>query len=123
MSDDQNDLLGQKVSELLRSGHLVRSNSQWSSPAFPKYINNKLELCVDYSELNGITYGANYQVPTCRDLLNSICYSKFFSVIVIKDGFHQLHISEDSRHKTAFQTGKFNHFTFNFKFNFFFKFF
>lgn len=73
-----------KINELLASGYLERSHSEWSSPVRPKVINGKLDICVDYRSLNSIT--DDYEdivLPTIPDVLDSISQSDVFSKVCL----------------------------------------
>lgn len=75
-----------KVNELLKSGYLERSNSEWSSPVRPKTINGKLEICVDYRSLNAITQDyEDIVLPTIPDVLSSISQSNIFSKVYLRE--------------------------------------
>lgn len=81
---EDNEQLKEKVNELLASGFLEYTDSNWSSPAKPKFINGNLELCVNYNRLNEISANyesASYTVPTIPSVLNSISESNIFSKV------------------------------------------
>lgn len=93
-----------KVNALLATGHLGYSNSPWSANpfVFTNQSTGLQELGVNYCSLNNITLDEDYATPTCEDVLHSIGYSECFSLIVLKDGFKQLALDEQSTKKTAF---------------------
>lgn len=95
----------QKVNELLRARVLSRSDSNWSFPVKPIFIDDELEICVDYTKLNQLTIDDSNDVPSIPCVLNSISQSNIFTKIVLKDAFHQLELNENSKHLTAFATG------------------
>lgn len=70
-----------KVGELLESGYLEYSNSPWSSRVWLDVINNKLDICVGYGELNAITKDYVGALPTASDVLRSITQSNVFSKV------------------------------------------
>ena len=72
-----------KVNELLRLGYLEYSVSDWSSPVWPKFINGKLDICVDYSKLNAITKDYETRLPSVSKVLNSINESNVFSKVCL----------------------------------------
>lgn len=88
-------------------GILRVSFSDYSSYVSPQYVNDKLELFVDYTNLNLITIKRNYIIPSIQPLIRSITESNLFSKIIIKDAYHQLPLTEDSKPKTAFLTGNY----------------
>lgn len=103
-----NHLLNEKLDELLEQGIIEYAKStKWSSPANMKLINNKWELCVNYTELNKRIIETYYtgHVPNIKDVLEFIPKDHhLFSKIVLKDGYSQLEIHEASRAFTAFKT-------------------
>lgn len=104
----QNDQLKQKIDDLLESDYLKRSRSQWSSCVYPVYVNGEIDICVDYDHLNKMTKKIDWNVPSMNQIIESIqSSSNYFSLICIKDGFHQIELDAFSSHKTAFATGKF----------------
>lgn len=107
---DSRVLLKEKVDELLAAGFLRNSESTFSSPVYPKKFKElnvrKLFICPDYYELNQITMAVSYYVPAAGDITRSICKSSLFSVIVLKDAYHQIALEEESIPKTAFETSK-----------------
>jgi hypothetical protein len=135
LSPDQNYLLAKKIDEYLSAGKLPINNSdlfinlgkifyslifllsfsslgilrctysQYSSPVFVEYLKDKLEIYVDYTQLNEITIDSQYQVRSVQSVITSICESNLFSKIVIKDPYHQIGLDESSKAKTAFATG------------------
>lgn len=82
LSYEDSNLLETRVNELLECGQLEYSNSEWSSPAKPKIINERLEICVNYNKLNEITetYDA-YSLPSMPNTLNKISDSNIFSKV------------------------------------------
>lgn len=107
LNNHENDLLEGKVNELLASGHLKWSNSPFSSPVRTRFINGKLEICVDYGRLNQITSKMCNCItpPSVQTVIGSIDRATWFTKIVILDAFHQMRLDEDSQEKTAFETG------------------
>ena len=105
-SENEYDQLESVINRLLAFKIIRRSRSQWSSAARVMTIDGKLALAVDYSYLNSITSPIGYRMPNIGDIIRGIEGSSLFSKIVIKDGFHQIGLSNRSKHLTAFRTGK-----------------
>lgn len=112
MSLDENDTLRAKIQELLRLGWIQKSNSEYSSNAFIKEINGKLELCVDYEKLNENTEAIPIPSEKLEDELMYIKKSNVFSKLVIKDAYRQIPMKSIDKRKTAFATS-FGKFEFN----------
>lgn len=101
------DNLMKLIVDKLSSSYVIRKSfSQWSSPARPQYVNGKLDIEIDYSYLNSWTFDRFYQLPNVRSFAYSMGRSNLFSKLVIKDAFYQIGLTEDSKTKTAFATGK-----------------
>ena len=97
------------IKGLEESGHLRRSQSQWSSPAYPSNAKGKMDINVDYNDLNNALFYSGElrsKVPKIKDVLRSITQSYLFSKIVVKDGFHQISLGDHSAKVMAFQTGR-----------------
>ena len=105
MTNYENYLLKQAIDELLRTKVLEPSESAYSSPARPQYTNGKLDIDVDYSYINSIIVERQYPIPPVEDVITSIEESSLFSKIVIKDPYHQYSLTDESKEKTAFETG------------------
>jgi hypothetical protein len=63
-------------------------------------------MVVDYRELNKRTKTKKYPLPRLEEKLDRIAYSKVFTVLDLKAGFHQIRINKEDIEKTAFQFGR-----------------
>jgi len=61
-------------------------------------------LCVDYRALNKVTIRDNYPLPLIEDQLEILRNKKYFSLLNLKDGFHNVDIADDSIKYTSFVT-------------------
>lgn len=63
-------------------------------------------LCIDYRNLNDATEGISYPIPNIKHLLDRIGQrkAKWFAVLDMTSGFHQVELHEDSRELAAFIT-------------------
>lgn len=61
-------------------------------------------MCIDYRSLNKLTVRDNYPLPLIEDCLDHLSEKKFFSLLDIKSGFHQVNMNTDSVMYTAFVT-------------------
>ncbi|GKT30045.1 unnamed protein product, partial [Aduncisulcus paluster] len=73
--------------------------------------NNKLRLCVDYRPLNEITVGMGQVLPRIGDLFGAMGGMKFFAVLDLTAGYHQIPVEKSSQKYTSFVTefGKFEY--------------
>ena len=44
-----------------------------------------------------------YEIPNIREVLRATQGSKWFTVFDLKEGFYHVEISEEDKHKTAFE--------------------
>lgn len=93
------------VEGLLSAGIIRPSNSPYS---FPIVLRTKKSgerrMCIDYRSLNKITVRDSYPIPLIDDCLERVEGKKYFSVLDLKNGFHQVNMALDSVQYTAFVT-------------------
>ena len=79
--------------------------SEWVSPlvVVPKG-DGDLRVCVDMRRANEAIVRERHPIPTVEELLHDLNGSTVFSKIDLKWGFHQILLSEESRHVTTFVT-------------------
>ncbi|GJT80702.1 putative reverse transcriptase domain-containing protein [Tanacetum coccineum] len=61
-------------------------------------------MCIDYRELNKLTFKNRYPLPRIDDLFNQLKGSSVYSKIDLESGYHQLRIKEEDIPITAFRT-------------------
>ncbi len=90
---------------LEKAGILRRSNSPWSSPLHmvPK-PDGSWRPCEDYRRLNLDTKHNRYPLPSILDLSAKLHGCKFFSVVDLVKGYHQVPMSPADIQKTAIIT-------------------
>eukprot|EP00795_Rhopilema_esculentum_P015820 gene15820-7130_t len=77
--------------------------AQSKSPIVPVVKKDgTLRICIDYRQLNAKTIPTVYPIPRTDDVLDSLNGAKVFSVLDLKDAYHQIAIKEEDQHKTAF---------------------
>ena len=64
----------------------------------------KLQLCVDYRQLNAITVKNRYSLPLILELQDRIQGSQWFTALNIRGAFNLVQMREGEEWKTAFQT-------------------
>ena len=79
--------------------------SGWISPlvVVPK-SGGDVRVCVDMRRANEAIVRERHPIPTVEELLHDLNGSTVFSKIDLKWGFHQILLSEESRHITTFVT-------------------
>ena len=77
----------------------------WVSPlvVVPK-ADGDVRLCVDMRRANEAVFRERQPIPTVEEILHDLNGSKVFSRLDLKWGFHQIQLSEGSRHITTFTT-------------------
>ena len=81
------------------------SSSPWGSPVvLVRKKDGTVRFCVDYRKLNSITKKDAYPLPRIEDNLDALRGSKLFSTLDLASGYWQVKMSDEHRHKTAFNT-------------------
>lgn len=118
MSPAQQTEIKKQVDDLLFNDIIRHSRSSWNAPVLlvPKKSDipgvKSQRLVIDYRALNSKIIRDCYPLPLISDILDCINGSKFFSIVDMWSGFHQLAVSEACKHKTAFSTSQ-GHYEFN----------
>ena len=106
------DELKLQLEELSRKGYIQPSKSPYGAPVlFAKKKDKGLRLCVDYRALNKQTVKNKCPLPRIDELLDRLKDARFFSKLDLRSGYHQIRISPEDTHKTAFRT-RYGHFEF-----------
>lgn len=102
------DEVESQIKELLDHGIIRPSRSPYNSPIWivPKKTDasgkKKYRMVIDYRKLNDVTIADKYPIPNINDVLPQLAKCKWFSVIDLKSGFHQIPLKESDMKKTAF---------------------
>ncbi|XP_075151143.1 uncharacterized protein LOC142225255 [Haematobia irritans] len=102
------DEVERQIKELLTQGIIRPSKSPYNSPVWivPKKMDasgvKKFRVVIDYRKLNMVTVPDRYPIPEINEVLSQLGQNKFFSVIDLKSGFHQIPLKESDMEKTAF---------------------
>lgn len=106
----QREEINRQLTKMNHEGIIEPSSSPWNSPMLlvPKKLdaNGKIKyrLVVDYRKLNNITVGDKMPLPQIRDVLDRLGNSKYFTVLDLASGFHQIPLEESSKVKSAFSS-------------------
>lgn len=112
------DEINKQVGELLDNDIISPSDSPYNSPLWivPKKPDSngskRWRMVIDYRALNEKTVGDAYPLPNITDILDQLGSSKYFSVLDLASGFHQIPMQESDAAKTAFST-PYGHYQFN----------
>lgn len=61
----------------------------------------KYRVVVDFRKLNTVTTADKYPIPEITEVLSHLGGNKFFTVVDLKSGFHQIPLKEEDIEKTA----------------------
>lgn len=95
-----------KVVDDLLSQQIIRpSNSPYASPiVLVRKKNGEIRMCIDYRSLNKITVRDNFPLPLIDDCLEYLDGKQCFSILDLKNGFHQIPMDANSIPYTSFVT-------------------
>jgi hypothetical protein len=101
-----------QLEEILKKGYIHPSVSPWGAPVlFVKKKDGTLRLCIDFRQLNKVTFKNNYPLPRIDDLFDQLKDANIFSKIDLRLGYHQVRIKDEDISKTAFRT-RYGHYEF-----------
>lgn len=63
-------------------------------------------MCLDYRQINKKIIADKFPLPRIDEILDSLGRARFFSVIDLFQGFHQIPLDPESRDITSFSTDK-----------------
>ena len=94
------------IHQLLASKVIKESFSPWASNVvLCRKKDHSLRFCVDYRELNSKTIKDAHALPRIDEILESLAGNKYFSVMDMKAGYHNVEIAEDHNERIAFTLG------------------
>ena len=99
----QRGVVEDQVKKLSESGIIRPSSSPYSAPIVlvPKR-DGSVRLCIDYRRINAVTKKDVYPLPRIDDMLDALNKSKYFTVLDLCQGYHQVPVRECDKEKTAF---------------------
>lgn len=110
LPQSQKDEIRTQVQKLLDDDLIEMRTSSYNSPLIvvPKKSTDgqkKWRMCVDYRLLNKKLIPDKFPLPRIDEILDGYGRARFFSVMDLQSGYHQIPIESKSRHVTAFSTG------------------
>ena len=102
------------LEQLYASGIIRPSHSPWASNVvLVRKQDGKLRMCIDYRQLNKRTVKDSYALPRIEEILDTLSGSKYFTVLDMKSGYHQVEVLEQHKCRTAFTVGPLGFWEFN----------
>ena len=99
------DEIDRQITAMLEQGVISPAQSPWAANVvLAKKKDGSLRCCIDYRQLNAITRRDAYPVPDTHSCFDALAGSKWFTVLDQRVGYHQIHVQEEDKDKTAFIT-------------------
>ena len=99
----QKEEIEKQIENLKEKGYVEKSQSPYSAPIVPVLKKDgSLRMCIDSRQLNAKTIPSVYPISRSDDILDSLNGSKVFTVLDLKEAYHQIAIKEEDKYKTAF---------------------
>ena len=101
---EQHKEVEEQVRKLAECGIIQPSNSRWASNLLlVKKKDATWRMCIDYRELNRKTKNQDlYMIPRIDDTLDALGGAQLFCTLDLIQGYHQVRLTDECRHKTAF---------------------
>ncbi|GKE00038.1 putative reverse transcriptase domain-containing protein [Tanacetum coccineum] len=94
--------LSTQLQELSDKGFIRPSSSPCGAPVlFVKKKDGSFRMCIDYRELNKLTVKNQYPLSRIDGLFDQLQWSRVYSKINLRSGYHQLRVCEEDIPKTA----------------------
>lgn len=96
--------INEEISRLLKLGYIRPSTSMWLNKLKPVIKpNGTLRITLNLIKLNQLVSIDRYSLPNMEEMIYKLNGQKIFSKIDLKEGFFQIPLAEEDRHKTAFR--------------------
>lgn len=101
--------INRQVQNLLKNELIEPSTAVYNSPIIlvPKKsagLEKKWRMCIDYRRVNKKLIPDRFPLPRIDEILDNLGRAKYFSVIDLFSGFHQVPLAPNSRDITTFST-------------------
>ena len=97
------DRVKNQIQDMIHYGTIRPSRSPFHSPLVPVVKKDgKIRLCVDFRNLNENIISDSYPLPNINNILHNLGKGKIFTCLDLREGYHQIPLSEESKSLTAF---------------------
>lgn len=107
------DFVNSEIRDLLKNKIIRPSRSPYNNPVWVmdkkgtgEFGNNKKRLVIDFRKLNQKTIADKYPIPNVSTILSNFGKAKYFTILDLKSGFHQIEFAERDREKNCVLRGK-----------------
>ena len=106
MKGERGEAWRKMIDDLEKAGKIEDGLSPWNSPFFvvSTKVLNKYYLVVQYRRLNDATITDAHPLPLIEDILNRQGKVSIWSVLDMKDGYHQIPLKPEHRQYTCMGT-------------------
>lgn len=102
------------LQSLLDQNIISKSHSPWcSNVVLARKKDKSLRLCIDYRQLNNRTIKDAYALPRLEETLDCLAGSKYFTVLDMRSGYHQVEVADEHKCRTAFSVGSLGLYEYN----------
>ncbi|KAK7934058.1 hypothetical protein WMY93_004954 [Mugilogobius chulae] len=97
--------LKREVEEMLETGIIEPSRSEWCSPVVlvPKKEDPRLRFCVNFSKLNAVSAFDPYPMPRVDELIERLGHASYLTTLDLCKGYWQVPLDEASKDLTTFR--------------------
>jgi len=93
------------LDEMLATGVIEPSNSEWASPVWlVKKNDGTFRFCVDYRRVNAVSRKDAFPLPDIRDALDNLRGARYFITADLLSRYWQLGLTDRSKERSAFCT-------------------
>ena len=90
------DNVDEEVKRLMEDGLVTPSKSPWASPIVILHRKDgTIRLCIEYRKLNEITRKNSYPLPRIDALFDNLRGSKYFTIMDLISGYHQISMEKE----------------------------
>jgi hypothetical protein len=95
-----------QIRQLLELGYIQPSLSPFGAPVLfvKKPRSTELRMCIDYRAINHLTRRIAFPLPRIDEMLDHLTGAKVFSLIDLRQAYHQAKVLDSDVPKTAFRT-------------------